>query len=168
MVYRLEERPRRQPAEKRRSDAQLADARRMRSGALERHLTETRTSLARIASDIRSLLIRRNEAAAMALADRVPARAIAEITGMKAIDVKRVAGSMLHVEFTGTSARVHLDRLAAINSKLAAAIEEKARAEKQLLLAAQEALKNGECDVFRLAAAANMTADRFRELLRRG
>lgn len=166
MVYRLEERPPRRQAASRPSEAQLAAISRRRAD-VERRLTETRTSRARIASDIRSLLIRRNEAAAMALADRVPARAIADVTGMKAIDVKRVAGSMIHAEFTGTPAGIHLERLEAITAKLAAAGEERERAEKQLLLDAQEALESGECDVFRVAAVANMTAERVRELLRR-
>lgn len=165
MVYRLEERPPRRQATSRRTEAQLAAIK--RRADVERRLTETRTSRARIAGDIRTWLIRRNEAAAMALADRVPARAIAEVTGMKAIDVKRVAGSMIHAEFTGTPASIHLERLAAITSKLAAANEERERAERQLLMDAQEALESGECDVFRVAAAANMTAERVRELLRR-
>ncbi len=158
MVYRLEDHPRRGPSgalhERRRPD-------------VERRLVETRTSRARIASDIRTLLIRRNEAAAFALADRVPARAIADVTGMKAIDVKRVAGSMLHVEYAGLPASVHLDRLTAITSELTTALSEREHAEQQLLLDAQEALESGECDVFRVAAAASMTAERVRELLRR-
>lgn len=166
MVYRPEERLRRRQAQTQPSSAQLAAGRRRRPD-VERRLDETRTLRARISSDIRSLLIRRNEAAAVALADRVPARAIAKVTGMKAIDVKRVAGSMMHVEFTGTPADVHLERLAAITAKLAEAVDERERAERQLLSDAQDALQSGACDVFRVAAVTNMTAERVRELIRK-
>lgn len=165
MVYRPEDRPRRRHTESQPSKEQLA-ALKGRSPDVERRLDETRIVRARISSDIRSLLIRRNEAAAMALADRVPARAIAEVTGMKAIDVKRVAGSMMQVEFTGTPAGVHLERLAAISAKLTEAIDERERAERRLLSDAQDALQSGACDVFRVAAVTNMTAERVRELIR--
>lgn len=169
MVYKLDERSRRQPAGLRIQDGTVRQGARVRrrTPAIERPLAESRASRARIASDIRTLLIRRNEAAAMALADRVPVCAIATAAQIKAADVRRVGSCYTEFDYSGTPARVHLARLSAIASELQRALVERGHAEEQLRSDIEEALNSGQCDVFRVAAVAAVPAERVRDLLRR-
>ncbi|MDI2034172.1 hypothetical protein [Paenarthrobacter nitroguajacolicus] len=135
-------------------------------GRLELRLSQSRVTRARIDSHVRSLLGRRNEAIATALADKVPLAAVAEVVGIRAADVKRLAGAYQELHYSGAQHQWHLAGLTATVRQLAAALEEKDECIRRLRDDVMEGLESGRLDVFRAAALTALPTDRIRELTR--
>ena len=153
MTYVAEARPRR-----------TAAPREPRLSPLEQRLVDSRVSRARIDSHVRSLLGRRNEAVASALADRVSLSAISEVVGIRAADVKRLAGAYRGLHYSGALQEWHLAGLAAIVRQLDAALEDKEQGTRKLRCDVIEGL--GHMDIFRVAALTGLPAERIREVAR--
>lgn len=155
MTYVAEARPRRRPA-----------AHRPRLSSLELRLTGSRVSRARIDSHVRTLLGRRNEAIAAALADKVSLAAVSAVVGIRATDVKRLGGAYQDLHFSGVQPEWHLSGLVAIVRQLEDALQDKERGVERLRVDVLEGLESGRMDIFRVAALTALPADRIRELIR--
>ncbi|MFF2840615.1 hypothetical protein [Paenarthrobacter sp. NPDC057981] len=155
VTYVAEARLRRRPA-----------AHRPRLSSLELRLTGSRVSRARIDSHVRTLLGRRNEAIAAALADKVSLAAVSAVVGIRATDVKRLGGAYQDLHFSGVQPEWHLSGLAAIVRQLEDALQDKERGVERLRVDVLEGLESGRMDIFRVAALTALPADRIRELIR--
>ncbi|MBT8160908.1 MULTISPECIES: hypothetical protein [Arthrobacter] len=155
MTYVAEARPRREtiPAKRRLTP-------------LELRLAESRASRARADSLVRSLLNKRNETIAAALADKVSLSAISTVVGIRAADVKRLGGAYRDHHYPGAEPAVHLARLAAIVRQMDEALEHKESCLRRLRGDALKGLQSGLMDVFRIAALTSLPAERVRELIR--
>ncbi|MFJ5958912.1 hypothetical protein ACIQC5_23470 [Paenarthrobacter sp. NPDC092416] len=121
---------------------------------------------ARIDSHVRTLLNRRNEAIAAALADKVSLAALSAIVGIRAADVKRLGGAYQDLHFSGARQEWHLSGLDAIVRQLDAALEDKEAGVQRLRGDVIESLESGRMDIFRVAALTALPAERIRELMR--
>lgn len=155
MTYVAEARPRRRAVPLKR-----------RLNPLELRLSESRVWRARIDSHVRSLLGRRNEAIAAALADKVSLSAMSGVVGIRVADVKRLGGAYQDIHYSGAQPEWHLAGLAAIVRQLDVALDEKEESVQRLRGDILEGLESGRMDIFRIAALTALPAERIRELLR--
>lgn len=176
MTYIPDARPRRRVAPQRTNALQgtnPAPARAASVGAasggtldLERRLAQEKAARAHRQSRLRGLLGRRNEAVAAAVAGGVQTAAIAAATGLKITEVKKTAKAFSESYVPDLPREQHVALLAALAKQLQMVIEEKESADRQLRADVVDVLRNGEMDVFRIAALTAVTADRLRELTR--
>lgn len=157
MTYVAEARPRRRPSPAKR-----------RHSPLERRLLDSKVVRARIDSHVRTLLGRRNEAIAAAMADRVPLSSISDVVGIRATDVKRLGRAYQELDFSGAPPEWHLSGLRAITDQLNAALAEKELGARKLRDDVLEGLEAAAMDIFRIAALTALPAERIRELVRQG
>ncbi|MFJ4029696.1 hypothetical protein ACIPWF_20330 [Paenarthrobacter sp. NPDC089989] len=155
MTYVAEARPRRR-----------ATPHQPRLTSLELRLAGSRVPRARIDSHIRTLLGRRNEAIAAALADKVSLAAVSAVVGIRAADVKRLGGAYQDLHFSGAPQEWHLSGLAAVAKQLEAALKDKEQSVESLRSDVLQCLEAGHMDVFRIAALTSLPAERIRELIR--
>ncbi|MFE4196720.1 hypothetical protein ACFRJ9_12700 [Paenarthrobacter sp. NPDC056912] len=155
MTYVAEARPHRRAAPPQRRLSQL-----------ELRLAESRVSRARIDSHVRSLLGRRNEAIAAALADKVSLAAVAAVVGIRAANVKRLGGAYQDLHYSGAHQEWHLAGLVALVRQLEAAMGDKEQCVERLRSDVLKGLESGRMDVFRVAALTALPAERIRELMR--
>ncbi|MFK4639417.1 MULTISPECIES: hypothetical protein [Micrococcaceae] len=139
-----------------------------RLNRVELRLSESRVTRARIDSHVRTLLSQRNEAIAAALADKVSLSAISTVVGIRAADVKRLAGAYQDLHFSGVRHDWHLTRLFTVVRQLDAALEDKEQTAQKLRCDILEGLESGRMDIFRIAALTALPAERIRELMRPG
>jgi hypothetical protein len=137
-----------------------------RRNALERRLSQSRVTRARVDSHVRLLLGRRNEAIGAALADKVPLATVSKIVGIRASDVKRLGGAYQDLDFSGFPEEWHIAVLSAAVRRLDRALAEKQRSVHELRADVLVGLEQGGMDLFRIAALTALPAERIRELIR--
>lgn len=129
-------------------------------------LSESRRMLAAVDSRLRSLMRRRSDVTARALADRIPVAEIAKVARMTPTEVRIAGCGYADLHFAGLAKAQHLADVAGIASAMASALDQKTAIERGRRALIVEALRSGQLDAYQIAAVSGLTTEHVRIIAR--